>query len=288
MDVQITKQVDRLDKDKFANYLRKDPITRSINRNIDKQKAQTAKQASDLQGMRDASRINQPLAPWPTKRQVPLKPKLLKDRSQHLVEMPGYKPDPIHPEITEHGGKASTEKIPTITHKVRQLDDIQNSIGDEFNGFTKGLNEWLSRSKAFISGKKPLPSMEVTHGPGSQYAKEMDAALKHKNEAIQKGGPSSGRKLFKPTEDFFEQPVNIAKTVPSMTGEQLGKLHGVRYDGVQEGLGMQFTDPGSGSTTYGNNSDELKSNLFKLRERFAKPPTPAVNRVVEHPPIQGG
>lgn len=45
---------------------------------------------------------------------------------------------------------------------------------------------------------------------------------------------------------------------------------GLRYDGIQEGLGMQFTDPQTGSTTYGNTLGEVKNKLAKMRAAFAE------------------
>jgi hypothetical protein len=40
------------------------------------------------------------------------------------------------------------------------------------------------------------------------------------------------------------------------------------FDGFQKGIGYQFTDNVTDSTTYGNTPDELRANLNLLRERF--------------------
>ncbi len=62
------------------------------------------------------------------------------------------------------------------------------------------------------------------------------------------------------------------------TGPEIAKKLGVRYDGIQEGAGepdiMQFTDPITGSTTYGNTPAEVKAALQKMRQAFKdNPPT---------------
>jgi len=44
---------------------------------------------------------------------------------------------------------------------------------------------------------------------------------------------------------------------------------GLRYDGVQEWLGHQFTDIGvTGTTFYGNTLEEIKRELVKKRKLF--------------------
>jgi len=45
---------------------------------------------------------------------------------------------------------------------------------------------------------------------------------------------------------------------------------GVSFDGVQEGIGMQFTDSETGSTTYGNTLEQVKANLERIRAKFQK------------------
>ena len=46
---------------------------------------------------------------------------------------------------------------------------------------------------------------------------------------------------------------------------------GVQYDGIQAEIGMQFTDPQTGSTTYGNTLEEVRTNLENMRAGFAAP-----------------
>ena len=52
-------------------------------------------------------------------------------------------------------------------------------------------------------------------------------------------------------------------------GNEIAKLAGTRYDGVQEGIGMQFTDLITGSTTYAHTLSELQANLKELRARYS-------------------
>ncbi len=59
----------------------------------------------------------------------------------------------------------------------------------------------------------------------------------------------------------------------------------IRYDGIQKGEGnipdaMQFTDiQQTGSTTYGNTLEEVRTNLKDMRAKFANPEVPAVGEV---------
>ncbi len=56
----------------------------------------------------------------------------------------------------------------------------------------------------------------------------------------------------------------------------------VQYDGIQAEIGMQFTDPQTGSTTYGNTLEEVRTNLENMRAGFAAlEVTPAVPAVPE-------
>ena len=52
-------------------------------------------------------------------------------------------------------------------------------------------------------------------------------------------------------------------------GEEIAKELGIHYDGMQEGLGMQFTDIHQTETTfYANTLEEAKVRLAEKRELF--------------------
>jgi len=51
-------------------------------------------------------------------------------------------------------------------------------------------------------------------------------------------------------------------------GHLIAEALGVHYDGIQEGLGMQFTDYLTGSTTYGNSLSEVRESLARMRAKF--------------------
>ena len=52
-----------------------------------------------------------------------------------------------------------------------------------------------------------------------------------------------------------------------LTGPEIAKRLGIRYDGAQVGVGMQFTDTGvTGTTFYGNDLKQVKSKLMEKRE----------------------
>lgn len=55
---------------------------------------------------------------------------------------------------------------------------------------------------------------------------------------------------------------------PVETAEQLG----IRYDGIQEGIGHQFTDPVTGTTFYGDSFGETEKTLKEKRELFKAAP----------------
>jgi hypothetical protein len=69
-------------------------------------------------------------------------------------------------------------------------------------------------------------------------------------------------------------PVKGTQIPVGGTGESIAREVGARYDGIQEGTDtipdkMQFTDTVTGSTTYGNTLEEVKTNITRMREAFA-------------------
>jgi hypothetical protein len=62
-------------------------------------------------------------------------------------------------------------------------------------------------------------------------------------------------------------------TFPVMeSGEQIASKIGARFDGIQEGIGNQFTDPKTGSTFYGQTTEKAKLNLENMRAKFVELP----------------
>ena len=56
---------------------------------------------------------------------------------------------------------------------------------------------------------------------------------------------------------------------------------GIKYDGIQEGVGMEFTDPETGSTFYGNTLEEVQKNLANMRRKFAQSKrTPDIKKAI--------
>lgn len=55
-------------------------------------------------------------------------------------------------------------------------------------------------------------------------------------------------------------------------GIAIGNKLGIAYDGIQIGIGMQFTDVAETTTTfYANTLEEARTKLVEKRELFAKP-----------------
>ena len=54
-----------------------------------------------------------------------------------------------------------------------------------------------------------------------------------------------------------------------ITGEQIAKQLGIKYDGIQEGIGMQFTDDETYGTFYGDSLEEVTAKLNSMRREFA-------------------
>ena len=65
-------------------------------------------------------------------------------------------------------------------------------------------------------------------------------------------------------------PLPAPPAVVAADGPSIAKQLGVRFDGVQEEIGMQFTDPVTGSTTYGNSVEELAAKLQDMRSAFTR------------------
>jgi len=61
---------------------------------------------------------------------------------------------------------------------------------------------------------------------------------------------------------------------PSMTeteAQRVAAKLGLHYDGIQEGVGHQFTDRGvTGTTFYGNTPSEVETRLVETRKLFSR------------------
>ncbi len=109
-------------------------------------------------------------------------------------------------------------------------------------------------------------------GQGIEFAPEEIARFPQEVQAVIKPTP--------PTVEVAQPPVEHRGIEPE--GIAIANQLGVQYDGIQAEIGMQFTDPQTGSTTYGNTLEEVRTNLENMRAGFATPPvTPEVPAVPE-------
>ena len=72
-----------------------------------------------------------------------------------------------------------------------------------------------------------------------------------------------------------ETKKEIKTVITPELGKSIAKQLGIKYDAIQPGFEdipdmLQFTDPTSGSTTYGNSIEEAKTNLANLRANYTK------------------
>lgn len=68
-----------------------------------------------------------------------------------------------------------------------------------------------------------------------------------------------------------------------MDGEAIARELGVVYEGVQKEIGLQFTDPVTGSTFYGWNLKEARRSYKALQERFKGHKKTEFQRVITAP-----
>ncbi len=73
---------------------------------------------------------------------------------------------------------------------------------------------------------------------------------------------------------------------PDVVSRQIVEETGLRYDGIQEDIGMQFTDTEvTGTTFYANTIEEAKATLAEKRELFKKPPPVEIPEAGLQPPL---
>ncbi len=143
---------------------------------------------------------------------------------------------------------------------------------EEIGTYMGGLPSEYLVGKWFPQHKSPSEESPDEELMADQ--KWMDRAVAE--EAVKRGYDAiiygTGRKAQ------IQDLASLATATPEVIGEQIARELGIKYDGVQEGIGMQFTDPQTGSTTYGNTLEEIQTKLIKMRAKFAKV-TPAVPKV---------
>ena len=79
--------------------------------------------------------------------------------------------------------------------------------------------------------------------------------------------PSQVISIFK--SDLEKTSLMLFSLFEPIAGREIARQLGVHYDGVQEGIGMQFTDrEQTGSTFYGNSFSQARTALIKMRKSF--------------------
>ncbi len=82
------------------------------------------------------------------------------------------------------------------------------------------------------------------------------------------------------------KPLAPIPTNPEVVGKSIAEQTGLRFDGVQEGIGLQFTDTAQTGTTFNANTlEEAQAKLVEKRELFAQP-TPQVAPEAVRPPAE--
>ena len=69
----------------------------------------------------------------------------------------------------------------------------------------------------------------------------------------------------------LEKHIIFHDSVPEIKppGVDIADTLNIRYDGVQEGIGMQFTDPVTDATFYADTVEHAEARLKEKREQFA-------------------
>lgn len=111
--------------------------------------------------------------------------------------------------------------------------------------------------------KRVITTRGISEAESNKRIADLQARIKSGElEGIEIG--TRGNLIPEPT------PVVTPKQVTSTAqqdklGQSIATQLGIAYDGIQEGIGMQFTDPVTKSTTYVNTLEEVRTNINKMR-----------------------
>ncbi len=147
-----------------------------------------------------------------------------------------------------------------MANRIRQLSK---------EGFDHvAAEEIANKERVFARGKRPELAGQI-----KSYLAEIRKYIKDAEAHVAGGGlapPAKQPPLYRTEPPLTDIRAQERVGIPSATGEAIAKELGVKFNGVEEGRGMQFTDTQTGSTTYGNTLEEVKAKLADIRQTFAK------------------
>jgi len=129
------------------------------------------------------------------------------------------------------------------------------------------------RGEPTIEGRAQIKyGIDVSKASEAEYVKAGLAS--HKESLKGTGFPLNIKEQTRILKEEY-QALKVEPVAPiTETGAQIAKEVGIRYDGIQEGLGMQFTDPVTGTTFYAQSVAEAERKLAEKRALFAEPGMP--------------
>jgi len=187
-------------------------------------------------------------------------------------------------EKVEEQEPVATPETPLDEARAKKLSAQESKlelINQDIDTWSNSLKQQQDRLSKQTLPFERAETQETINGLQEQLD-ELVAKKKRATKAIDKlrqpAAPVTLEPIIPVTELTTPLPTN-----PEVVGEQISEELGIIYDGVQEGIGMQFTDSQTKSTTYGNTLEEVRTNIENIRERF----TAVTPEATQEPTVEG-
>ncbi len=181
-------------------------------------------------------------------------------------------------------GQAELDILPPAMIEPNSIIAVRNGyVGTDAQGkvalviqVTQGEDGGLVAGN--VVGREDVSKIAIGRLLKKAFPLLREAGIQVPTEGLSEEGARVAEKFLRP--EVTKPPVEIVHRGTEPEGIAIADELGLQYDGIQEGLGMQFTDVAeTGTTFYANTLEEARSNLTETRASFAKPP-------VEPPPTE--
>ena len=199
--------------------------------------------------------------------------RVLLPRARTLAEKVAYRRSPLYKQLSDAGGKTSKMgpefyDVSRRLFKARnQPANVQQRLLDEaFRTTAKWRQQGSALERAIVEPlyRRLLEYRETGARPPGPTPQPAGVRAPIVPRATQTGAMAMGG-LPSPLSPIPQNPAQVGAAIASQTG--------LRYDGVQETIGLQFTDvQGTGTTFYGNTLQEVQTRLEQTRKAFALAP----------------
>ncbi len=162
-------------------------------------------------------------------------------------------------------------KIESVVKEASEIKIRQDAVDQIPNKTLKDAQQKiidLKKHQLELRAKEITKDLDIDTALKEELFRKAEEVERAKIYPIQKSGLKKPKKPVELKEAEGKQPGEVVD-IPK--GSIDGGL-GIRYDGVQEGIGHQWTDMDTKSTFYSNtrNFDEIYENLNNMRKKFDK------------------